>query len=165
MRRAGRAVTVFCVTTATALGLAACGAGDGQGDTADDGVGGDERIVGKRWQVTEVYDDPTLPHGVPEGTVPPVIVFGRESYTGDGACGSFQGTLTWRDRSIVHVGEPETVRETDCDAAARTYDERLRAQLPGEFVVATPDPDLRMTAVGDHPAGEAAPGWAAVSRG
>ena len=75
MRRAGRTIAVFCVTTATALGLAACGAGDGQGETADDGLGGDEQIVGKRWQVTEVYDDPTLPHGVPEGTVPPVIVY------------------------------------------------------------------------------------------
>ncbi|MFD5868823.1 hypothetical protein ACFWGD_09465 [Corynebacterium sp. NPDC060344] len=152
-----RGAFALCLTTFTAASLVAC--------TAEDGGGGDDRIVGKRWQVTEVYDDPALPRGVPAGTVPPTIAFGRESYTGDGACGEFQGTLTWRDGDIVAIGEPETVRETDCDAAARTFDDRLRAQLAGEFVVEAPDPDLRMTAVGDHPAGEAAPGWAAVSRG
>lgn len=151
-----RRVAALCLTTFAAASLVACG--------GDDGAGGDDRIVGKRWQVTEVYDDPALPRGVPEGTVPPTIAFGRESYTGDGACGSFQGTLTWRDEGIVTVGEPEIVREADCDAVSRTYDDRLRAQLAGDFVVETPDPDLRMTAVGDHPAGEAAPGWAAVTR-
>ena len=149
--RAGRVAGAVCLTTLMAASLTACAASP------------DERIAGKRWQVTEIYDDPALPRGVPEGTMPPMIAFGRESYTGDGACGSFQGALTWRDEGIVAVGEPQTVREAECDAVARTWDDRLRAQLAGEFVVETPDPDLRMTAVGDPPAGEAAPGWAAVS--
>ena len=101
--RAGRVAGAVCLTTLMAASLTACAASP------------DERIAGKRWQVTEIYDDPALPRGVPEGTMPPMIAFGRESYTGDGACGSFQGALTWRDEGIVAVGEPQTVREAECD--------------------------------------------------
>ncbi len=156
MSARGRRAAALCLTTLLSASLAACG--------GDDGGDGDDRVVGKRWQVTAVYDDPALPHGAPDGMVPPVIAFGRESYTGDGACGSFQGTLTWRDGDIVSVGEPRTVREADCDAVARTFHDRLRAQLTGDFIVSAGAPGLRMTAVGDHAPGEAAPGWAAVSR-
>ncbi|WP_295624362.1 hypothetical protein [uncultured Corynebacterium sp.] len=153
MTSAMRRVAAVCVTTAVAASLVSC---------ADEA---DERVVGKRWQVTEIYDDPGLPRSAPEGTVPPTVVFGRESYTGDGACGEFRGSLTWRDDDIVAVSEPETVRAAECSPAARVFDDRLRAQLAGEFIVGAPDPELRMTAVGDHPPGEAAPGWSAVTTG
>lgn len=128
-------------------------------------VGADERVVGKQWQVTGIYDDPALPHAVPADVMPPMITIGGRSYTLDTGCGSYQGDLTWRDRAIVEISEPDKVRRLDCDARAETIDERFRGQLVGEFLVGDPGRDLRMTAIGDHPIGEAAPGWAAITRG
>lgn len=153
MRRAGsagRALAALCVTTLAASSLAAC-----SGDEA--------RVTGREWQVTDVYDDPALPTGVPADTVPPTITLGRESYTGTSACGSFQGTLVWLDGQLVDVGKPVTVREGECSPAERTFDDRLRAQLPGRFLVEGPEPGLRVSAVGERVAGQAAPGWAAVT--
>ena len=63
--RAGRVAGAVCLTTLMAASLTACAASP------------DERIAGKRWQVTEIYDDPALPRGVPEGTMPPMIATAR----------------------------------------------------------------------------------------
>lgn len=127
-------------------------------------AGADERVVGKQWQVTGIFDDPALPASVPEGVVPPLITFGGRSYTLETGCGSYQGKLKWRDEGIVSVGDAERTREMECDAPAATIDERFRAAVAGEFMVGDPRRDLRMTAIGDHSAGEAAPGWAAITR-
>ena len=34
-------------------------------------------IVGKQWQITAIFDDPNLPHGVPDGTQAPTITLGQ----------------------------------------------------------------------------------------
>lgn len=153
MSRRARHALAIAVAGATAAAMAGCS------------VGADERVVGKQWQVTEIYDDPELPHAVPEGVVPPMITIGGRSYTLDTGCGSYQGDLKWRDEGIVNISEPDKVRRLDCDARAETIDERFRSQLTGEFLVDEPGRELRMTAIDDHPIGEAAPGWAAITRG
>lgn len=119
-------------------------------------------VVGKQWQVSAVYDDPNLPPAAPEGKVPPTITVGSQSYSASSACEVVQGTVEWRDEAVV-IGEPQTMRTSDCDDQERIFADRFKKALSGEFIFDVGENGLRMKEIGDYAPGTTIPGWAAVT--
>lgn len=122
-------------------------------------------VLGYDWQVSAVYDDPSLPHDLPPEVIPPSIVFGHVSYTGSSSCGEFGGNLNWHDADTAEFSDLEILREQDCSSSAAEFDRRLMAQLQGKVTMTVSNRELRVSAVEEAPPGEAQPGFAAVTVG
>lgn len=89
MGRSGKkAVAAVAVVAAASMTATAC-----QGKPAAE-------IVGKQWQITAIFDDPNLPHGVPDGTQAPTITLGQTTYTFADSCGNGSGSLQWKGEAV-----------------------------------------------------------------
>lgn len=100
-------------------------------------------IVGKQWQVTAVFDDPALPHAVPDGVMAPTITLGQTTYTLADACGNESGSLKWKGEA-VELDAPEQTRDVDCSVQAQTFSKRFREIVVGEFRYTQDANGLRM---------------------
>lgn len=121
-------------------------------------------IVGKQWQVTAIYDDPELPHAVPDGVAAPTITLGQTTYTLADACGNESGALKWKGEA-VELEAPEQDRTTDCSAQAQTYAKRFREIIVGEFTYTQDANGLRMREITDSNKYAENRGWTAVTSG
>lgn len=121
-------------------------------------------IVGKQWQITAIFDDPNLPHGVPDGTQAPTITLGQTTYTFADSCGNGSGSLQWKGEA-VEFGTPEQTRSLDCSDQAQTYSERFHKIVAGEFVYTQDNNGLRMREMKDTKPGEDRRGWTATTSG
>lgn len=144
------------IAGAAALGIVAAGC-----TATEDG----DDVLGYDWQVSAVYDDPSLPHALPPEVVPPSIVFGHVSYTGSSSCGEFGGNLNWLNGDTVEFSDLEILREQDCSSSAAEFERRLMEQLEGEVTISVTNGELRVSTVEEAPPGEAQPGFAAVTVG
>lgn len=120
-----------------------------------------EGVIGKQWQVAAVYDDPNLPPAAPEGKVPPTISIGGQSYSVTSQCEVVQGSVEWRGEAVV-IGEPQSSRTTECDDQDRTFSDRFKNALSGEFLFEVGENGLRMKKIGEYQPGTTVPGWSAV---
>ena len=121
-----------------------------------------EDVVGKRWQVVEVFDDPTLPSAAPENQAPPTITLGQTSYAITTACGNSEGTVKWLDNS-VELGKPTTTRQTECDPGAKTFATRFEALARGSYLFTVGPNGLRLSEITDTGSPDTNRGWTAVS--
>lgn len=110
------------------------------------------------------FDDPNLPHGVPDGTQAPTITLGQTTYTFADSCGNGSGSLQWKGEA-VEFGAPEQTRSLDCSDQAQTYSERFHKIVAGEFVYTQDNNGLRMREMKDPKPGEDRRGWTATTSG
>lgn len=121
-------------------------------------------VVGKQWQITAIFDDPDLPHGVPDNTQAPTITLGQTTYTYADSCGNGSGTLQWKGEAI-ELSAPEQTRSMDCSDQAKTYSERFQKLLAGEFAYSQDSNGLRLREMKDAKPGEDRRGWTATTSG
>lgn len=126
-----RAIAAVAAVIAAGCGVTAC-----QAAPAED-------IVGKQWQITAVFDDPTLPHAIPSDIEAPRITLGQTTYAFSDACGDETGDVRWIDQS-VEIKAPTQTRRADCSPQEKTYGQRFRDIMAGQSVYSEDDNGLRL---------------------
>ncbi|MFW9224073.1 hypothetical protein [Corynebacterium striatum] len=120
------------------VGLSACGSED-EGPTPR----GDERIVGKDWQVVAIYTKPDEPSAIPQNAVSvPQMSFGESSIVGSTGCSPFQAKVSYtegedaantRDADLMTIDKVRIdTRPDDCTGSALWADNLLRNLLAEE---------------------------------
>lgn len=118
------------------LGTAACSNGEEDAPQAP----GDERIVGKNWQVVSIYTSPEAASTVPESLANvPQLSFGESSLVGSTGCSQFRGQVSYlggekrsniRDADTLKIDEIEySAANQDCLGSASWADGHMRNLL------------------------------------
>ncbi|MFS8937719.1 hypothetical protein [Corynebacterium sp. c25Ua_89] len=120
---------------AASMTLGACGSED-EGPQPR----GDERIVGKDWQVVAIYTKPDEPSAIPQtAKAVPQMSFGESSIVGSTGCAPFQAKVSYseaedtaniRDADTMHIDKVRMdTRPDDCTGSALWADNLLRNLL------------------------------------
>ncbi|MEX3517527.1 hypothetical protein VVR26_08805 [Corynebacterium camporealensis] len=126
---------LVCGAVAASL-LSACGSEEPTGPQAP----GDERIVGKDWQVVGIYTNPDSPSTIPDSLVEvPHISFGESSAVGTTGCTRFTAEVSFstgedstniRDADVMHLDEITYDEPSEsCTGAANWADTSMRHLL------------------------------------
>lgn len=124
---------LLSVAAGAMLGCAACGSNAPEAPQAP----GDDRIVGKDWQVVSIYTAPDAASTVPESLVDvPQISFGESSLVGSSGCAQFRGHVSYHGvEERTNIREADTLRldeivydtpKEDCEGAAGWTDGHMR---------------------------------------